>query len=76
MINKKIEDSFRHRGLRKKLVDHLSDKGISDLLVLDAINKIPRHLFMDNAFINFAYQDKAFPIGSGSTPERVCIVAI
>ena len=75
MINKKIEDSFRHRGLRKKLVEHLSDKGISDLLVLDAINKIPRHLFMDNAFINFAYQDKAFPIGSGQTISQPYTVA-
>ena len=58
-----MNDSFRHKGLRKQLTEELSEKGIRDERVLDAINKIPRHLFMDNAFLNFAYQDKAFPIG-------------
>ena len=53
-------DSFKHKGLRKKLIEKLSSKGISDNNVLDAINKVPRHLFIDNAFIHFAYEDKAF----------------
>ncbi len=68
-------DSFRHKGLRKQLVEHLASKGISNLEVLNAMNKIPRHLFMDNAFVNFAYQDKAFPIGSGQTISQPYTVA-
>jgi protein-L-isoaspartate(D-aspartate) O-methyltransferase len=70
-----MEDSFRHQGLRKQLVDYLSAKGISNLEVLNAMNKLPRHLFMDNAFVNFAYQDKAFPIGSGQTISQPYTVA-
>ena len=62
-----MEDSFRHQGLRKQLIEKIAAKGIHDTKVLNAINKIPRHLFMDNAFVNFAYQDKAFPIGAGQT---------
>ncbi|MBT5089880.1 MAG: protein-L-isoaspartate(D-aspartate) O-methyltransferase [Flavobacteriales bacterium] len=69
-------DSFRHQGLRKQLVEHLASKGISDLEVLNAINKIPRHLFMDNAFVNFSYQDKAFPIGAGQTISQPYTVAL
>ena len=68
-------DSFRHQGLRKQLVEHLAAKGISNLEVLNAMNKIPRHLFMDNAFVQFAYQDKAFPIGSGQTISQPYTVA-
>ncbi|MDB9775847.1 protein-L-isoaspartate O-methyltransferase, partial [Vicingaceae bacterium] len=60
-------DTYRHKGLRKKLVELLQEKGITDEGVLDAINTIPRHLFLDNAFVNFAYQDKAFPISAGQT---------
>ena len=62
-----MEDSFRHKGLRKQLVDHIKNKGVKSLKVLESINKIPRHLFIDNAFVNFAYQDKAFPIGNNQT---------
>ena len=68
-------DSFRHQGLRKQLVKHLASKGITNLEVLNAMNKIPRHLFLDNAFINFAYQDKAFPIGAGQTISQPFTVA-
>lgn len=68
-------DSFRHQGLRKQLIEHLASKGISNLKVLNAINKIPRHLFMDNAFVNFSYQDKAFPIGAGQTISQPYTVA-
>ena len=60
-------DSFKHKGLRNKLVEELSNKGIKDVKVLDAISKVPRHLFMDSSFIHHAYQDKAFPIASGQT---------
>ena len=68
-------DTFRHKGLRKKLVKELSSKGITNENILKAINNIPRHLFMDNAFIDFAYQDKAFPIGSGQTISQPYTVA-
>jgi len=70
-----MTDSFRHQGLRKQLVEQLASKGISNLEVLNAMNKIPRHLFMDNAFVNFAYQDKAFPIGAGQTISQPFTVA-
>ena len=64
-----------HKGLRKKLVEGLKAKGISDKKVLDAINLIPRHLFIDNAFLNFAYQDKPFPIGCDQTISQPYTVA-
>ena len=60
-------DSYKHKGLRKQLVDTIREKGIVDEEVLNAIGKIPRHLFMDSSFLEFAYQDKPFPIGSGQT---------
>ena len=68
-------DTYRHKGLRKKLVELLKDKGINDLNVLEAINAIPRHLFMDNAFVNFAYRDQAFPIGADQTISQPYTVA-
>ena len=70
-----MEDSFRHQGLRKQLIQQLSAKGIHNKSVLAAMNKIPRHLFIDNAFVNFAYQDKAFPIGAGQTISQPYTVA-
>ena len=68
-------DSFRHKGLRKQLVDVLKKKGISNSKILEGINSIPRHLFIDNAFVNFAYRDQAFPIGSGQTISQPYTVA-
>ncbi len=70
-----FEDSFRHRGLRRKLVEELRGKGIADEAVLAAIGAIPRHLFMDNSFIQFAYVDKAFPIAAGQTISQPYTVA-
>jgi protein-L-isoaspartate(D-aspartate) O-methyltransferase len=70
-----LKDTFLHKGLRNKLVEYLSKKGIDNIDILDAINNVPRHLFMDNAFVNFAYQDKAFPIGSGQTISQPYTVA-
>tara|TARA_B100001142_G_C14228483_1_gene614439 strand:+ start:425 stop:1075 length:651 start_codon:yes stop_codon:yes gene_type:complete len=70
-----MADSFRHKGLRNQLINELQEKGIKNTKVLDAINTIPRHLFIDNAFINFAYQDKAFPIGFGQTISQPYTVA-
>ena len=72
----KHEDSFRHQGLRRKLVEELHGKGISNTSVLGAINRVPRHVFMDSGFINFAYKDQAFPIGSGQTISQPYTVAI
>ena len=70
-----IIDTFRHQGLRKKLVESVRAKGIDSELVLDAISKVPRHLFMDNAFLEFAYVDKAFPIGCDQTISQPYTVA-
>jgi len=70
-----MKDSFRHQGLRKQLIEQLVEKGIHDTRVLEVMNKIPRHLFLDNAFVNFAYQDKAFPIGAGQTISQPYTVA-
>ena len=70
-----MNDHFRHQGLRLKLVDTIRQKGITDEGVLAAIAKIPRHLFLDPAFINFAYQNKAFPIAAGQTISHPYTVA-
>ncbi len=70
-----LQDSFRHQGLRRQLVAQLREKGIQNEMVLEAIGKIPRHLFMDNAFLEFAYQDKAFPIACGQTISQPFTVA-
>ncbi|MAO71177.1 MAG: protein-L-isoaspartate O-methyltransferase [Flavobacteriales bacterium] len=70
-----MKDTFRHKGLRKILVESLIEKGIKNSRVLEMINEIPRHQFMDNAFIQFAYQDRAFPIGSGQTISQPYTVA-
>jgi len=68
-------DSLRHQGMRKRLVDGLRIKGIRDQRVLDAIARVPRHLFMDSSFIQFAYKDQAFPIGAGQTISQPYTVA-
>lgn len=70
-----LTDTFRHKGLRKKLIDLLRVKGISDENVLNAMNTIPRHYFFDSSFLEFAYEDKAFPIGSGQTISQPYTVA-
>jgi protein-L-isoaspartate(D-aspartate) O-methyltransferase len=70
-----IEDSFLHKGLRRKLVDQVKNKGITDQRILDAIQKIPRHAFIDSSFLKFAYQDQAFPISSGQTISQPFTVA-
>lgn len=68
-------DSYRHQGLRKKLVETIRAKGIKDENVLAAIEKVPRHYFMDSSFLDFAYEDKAFPIGAGQTISQPYTVA-
>ena len=71
----KMEDSYRHKGLRRQLMLTLERKGIEDRDVLEAINKVPRHLFMDLGFTEFAYKDQAFPIGEGQTISQPYTVA-
>jgi protein-L-isoaspartate(D-aspartate) O-methyltransferase len=71
-----VKDDYRHQGLRKRLVDELRNKGISDPQVLKAIGEVPRHLFIDDsAFLELAYQDIAFPIGCGQTISQPYTVA-
>ena len=74
-MNTHLEDNYRHKGLRKQLVDLLRSKGISDEAVLAAITEVPRHVFLDSSFVELAYQDQAFPIGSGQTISQPHTVA-
>lgn len=68
-------DTYRHKGMRKTLVKQLREKGIRDERVLQAIEDIPRHYFFEKAFLEHAYQDKAFPIGEGQTISQPYTVA-
>jgi protein-L-isoaspartate(D-aspartate) O-methyltransferase len=70
-----MEDTYKHRGLRNKLVRKLAQKGIKDERVLTAIGKVPRHVFFDEALLSHAYEDKAFPIGEGQTISQPYTVA-
>jgi len=70
-----LKDTPKHKGLRNQLVKIIEEKGITETNVLEAIRKIPRHLFLDSAFENFAYQDKAFPIRSEQTISQPYTVA-
>jgi protein-L-isoaspartate(D-aspartate) O-methyltransferase len=72
---KEREDSYLHKGLRKKLVDEIREKGITDESVLMAINNVPRHFFLDSAFERHAYEDRAFPIGEDQTISQPYTVA-
>ncbi len=69
------EDTYRHKGLRKKLVETVRSKGITDEKVLHAIERIPRHFFLDSAFDEVAYEDKAFPIEEKQTISQPYTVA-
>lgn len=69
-------DTYKHQGLRRNLIDVLKKKNISSPEVLAAIGKIPRHAFFEAAFIDHAYQDKAFPIGEGQTISQPYTVAV
>ncbi len=70
-----MEDDYKHRGLRNKLVKKLAHKGIKDEKVLAAIGRVPRHIFFDQALLSHAYEDKAFPIGEGQTISQPYTVA-
>ncbi len=68
-------DDYKHKGMRKKLIQVIKEKGIKDTRVLQAIGKVPRHFFFESAFVEHAYQDKAFPIGEGQTISQPYTVA-
>ncbi len=68
-------DTYRHKGLRKQLVEILKNRGITNENVISAINNIPRHFFLDSAFDEIAYEDRAFPIGEGQTISQPYTVA-
>lgn len=70
-----MKDTSKHQGLRNQLVTILKQKGITDRNVLDALRKIPRHLFMDSSFEDHAYQDKPFPIAAEQTISQPYTVA-
>jgi len=70
-----FEDTYRHKGLRRQLVEVVRQKGITDERVLEAILHIPRHFFMDSAFDKIAYEDRAFPIGEEQTISQPYTVA-
>lgn len=70
-----MKDTAKHQGLRNQLAAVLEKKGITDKNVLEAIKKVPRHLFLNSGFEDYAYQDKAFPIGAGQTISQPYTVA-
>lgn len=70
-----MKDTAKHQGLRNQLAATLKGKGITDNRVLEAIKKIPRHLFLNSSFEDYAYQDKPFPIGAGQTISQPYTVA-
>jgi len=70
-----MNDTYRHKGLRLQLVESIKRKGIHDERVLKAMSAVPRHLFLDSSFLEFAYEDKPFPIGSGQTISQPYTVA-
>ncbi|MDE3212388.1 MAG: protein-L-isoaspartate(D-aspartate) O-methyltransferase [Bacteroidota bacterium] len=72
---RKFEDTYRHKGMRKKLIDTLREKGITSADVLEAMNEIPRHFFLDTALDHIAYEDRAFPIQAGQTISQPYTVA-
>lgn len=71
-----FQDTLRHQGLRKIMVEGIRIKGIKDEKILAAMGKVPRHLFMDSSFTQYAYKDQAFPIGAGQTISQPYTVAI
>lgn len=75
LLMRPIEDTYRHKGLRKKLIQSIQKKGISDERVLDALLEVPRHFFLDSAFDEVAYEDRAFPIAEGQTISQPYTVA-
>jgi protein-L-isoaspartate(D-aspartate) O-methyltransferase len=74
-MKRSTEDTYKHKGLSKKLVESIRGKGITDERVLEAMNSVPRHFFLDSAFDDVAYADRAFPIEEGQTISQPYTVA-
>ncbi|HNB81285.1 MAG TPA: protein-L-isoaspartate(D-aspartate) O-methyltransferase [Chitinophagaceae bacterium] len=72
---RKQDDTYKHKGLRRKLIEEIKSKGITDTAVLQAMETIPRHYFLDPAFDKIAYEDRAFPIGEDQTISQPYTVA-
>jgi len=70
-----MNDTIKHKGLRRQLIQLLRDKGIQSETVLEAMELIPRHLFMDPSLVNFAYEDQAYPIAADQTISQPFTVA-
>jgi protein-L-isoaspartate(D-aspartate) O-methyltransferase len=70
-----MQDSFKYKGMRRKLINELREKGISDEKILNAFDVVPRHYFLDNAFAEQAYSNMPFQIGSGQTISHPYTVA-
>lgn len=70
-----VKDTYRHKGLRKQLVEEIRKKGITNEKILEVIGSLPRHFFLDKAFEEWAYVDKAFPIGNDQTISQPYTVA-
>ena len=75
-VMKIAEDNYRHKGMRQQLVKQLRASGFTDERVLAAINEVPRHVFLDSSFVEFAYSDQPFSIGSGQTISQPSTVAM
>lgn len=71
-----MQDTTKHQGLRRQLIDLLREKGIASKCVLDVMLKVPRHFFMDPGLVNFAYVDQAYPIAADQTISQPYTVAI
>jgi len=70
-----MEDTTKHQGLRRQLIEILQEKGISSAQVLQVMSSIPRHFFMDPGLVNFAYEDQAYPIAADQTISQPFTVA-
>jgi len=70
-----LQDTYKHKGMRFRMLEEVKAKGQTDLQVLEAMRQVPRHFFLDSAFLEHAYQDKAFNIGEGQTISQPSTVA-
>ena len=70
-----MQDSYVHKGLRRRLMKQVREKGIRSESVLSAMSSVPRHLFFEEALLSHAYEDRAFPIGEGQTISQPYTVA-
>ena len=70
------QDTYKHKGMRYRMLEEIKEKGVADNRVLEAMRQVPRHFFLDSAFLEHAYQDKPFNIGEGQTISQPSTVAL